>query len=77
MDHGIPREDLVERERRVDRRQTRLVAEEPAHWNVGLARLRELRPVLRDGRVDVELAALCQQVRARGRGALRRGEHEL
>ena len=48
----------------VDGRQPCLVAEQPAHRDVLLPGLPELGPVLHDRRVDVEQAALGQQVRA-------------
>ena len=61
----------------VDRRQPGLVAEQPPHRDVLLARLAELGPVRDDRRVDVEQPALREEVRARGRRALGRREHDL
>ena len=76
-DHRIPGERLLEGERGVDVGQAGLVAEQPAHRDVRLAGGLELGPVGGDRRVDVELAALGQEVGARRRGALGGGEHEL
>jgi hypothetical protein len=53
------------------------VGEEPADRDALLAVGRELRPVGGDGRVEVELAALGQQVGAGGDDALGRGVDDL
>ena len=77
VDDGIPRECLLERHLTVGPREPRLVRQEVRDGQVGLAALRELGPVLRDGCVDVELTFLRELVRAYGRRAFRRREHEL
>ena len=76
-DHRVPGQRLLEGERGVDVGQAGLVAQQPAHGDVALAGRLELGPVLGDRRVDVELAALGEQVGARRGGALGGGEHQL
>jgi hypothetical protein len=72
----VPREDLVERERALDRREPHLVAEGPAHGDVGLAVRRELGPVAGDRRVEIEEPTLDEPEDARRRDALRRRKDE-
>ena len=74
VDHRLPRAKLVEAEAPVDGDQTRLVRQQPAHRNVFLAVGRELRPVLRDRRVDVEVATLREHRREDRGHPLRRRE---
>jgi hypothetical protein len=76
-DHRLPRERLFPGQPGVDRREPGLVAEQPTHRDVLLSRLAELGPVLHDRRVEIERPALHEQVRARGRRALGRREHDL
>ena len=64
-DHRVPCEHVGRRELGVERRQSCLVAQQVAHRDPFLARLRELGPVARDRKVDVELAALGEQAHAR------------
>ncbi len=77
VDHRLPRHHLVARQLGVDGGETGLVAEQPAHGDLLLARLAELGPVGDDRRVDVEQPALREQVGAGRGGALRRREHDL
>jgi hypothetical protein len=72
----VPREDLVERERGVDRRHARAMAERPAERDVALSLGGELRPVRGDRRIEVEQPSLDETQRAGGRDALGRREHE-
>src|SRR5687768_2697600 len=53
------------------------MAQQPAHRNLFLARLRELWPVRGDRRVEVEQATLREQTGARRGRAFGRGEHHL
>ena len=76
-DHGVPCEHVGRRELGVERRQSCLVAQQVAHRDPFLAGLRELGPVARDRKVDVELAALGEQVHARRGRAFRAREDEL
>ena len=62
--------------RRLERRQADGVVEHHAHRRALLAVARELGPVLGDRRVDVELAAAREHVRADRRRALRAREHD-
>ena len=77
VDHRLPRQRLLARQLGVDRGQSRLVTEQPADRDAVLPGLSELGPVRDDRRVQVELAALREQVRTRGRRALGRREHDL
>lgn len=65
--HRVPGQRLVQRHRLVQRDQTGLVGQQPAHRDVRLAVRGELRPVLRHRRVQVQRPALGQHV-CRGRG---------
>jgi hypothetical protein len=76
-DDRVPRQCLGARELGVDGGQPRLVGEQPLHRDVLLAGLPELGPVLHHRRVDVEQAALGEQVRADRSGALGAGEDDL
>lgn len=71
------RNRLRRSDRVVDRGQPGLVGEQPADGNVLLPVRRELRPVLRDGCVEVQLPALGEQERARGRHGLGGGVDDL
>src|SRR5207247_6097786 len=57
--------------------ETDAVREQPAHSDVLLARGLELRPVLGDGSVEVQLTPLREEVCADRRDALGRREDEL
>ena len=56
--HGGPVRQRTERHLLLDGRHARLVREQPPHRDRALAVLRELGPVVRDRRVEVELAAI-------------------
>jgi hypothetical protein len=62
---GVPVEHLLVGEAGLGVDQPRLVAQQPRHRDLLLALGRELRPVLRHRRVQVQLAALGEQVGAR------------
>ena len=72
-DDRIPGARVLERQRSVDDRQAGLVREQPAHRDPVLAVGAELRPVLDHRSVQIELAALGQQVGADRGSALGRG----
>ncbi len=73
----LPREHLRERQVAVHGREPGLVAEDPAERDGALAASGELRPVGRDGRVQVQHAALDEKVDRGRRQPLRRREEEL
>ena len=76
-DDGVPRGDVVEREVGVvDRGEPGAVRQHPCHRDRALALLRELGPVLRDGRVRVEEPSFDQLVRCDRGDALRAREHD-
>ena len=74
--HGVPVEERRGRQRRVDGDEPRAVVEQPAHGDRSLVRLRELGPVARHRRVEVELALVCEPVRAE-RGHALRGREQV
>ena len=76
-DHRIPGQRLLQGEHGVDVGQAGLVAQEPPDRDGALAGRLELRPVLSNRCVDVEVAALGEEVGAGCGGALGGGEHEL
>jgi hypothetical protein len=72
-DDRIPGAGLLKGQRAVDARQAGLVEEQPAHRDLLLARSAELRPVLDHPSVEIELAALRQQMCADRSSAFGRG----
>src|SRR5262249_821445 len=64
---------VLEGQGHVDDRQAGLVREQPAHGDTLLARLAELGPIRNHRRLQVELAALHQDVRADRKSAFRGG----
>src|SRR6266550_2071770 len=62
LDDRCPSVDILDADRTVDRRKPSAVAEQPSHRDLVLALCPELRPVFDDGRVEVELALLRQDV---------------
>ena len=77
LDGWPPRQEFLGRQRVVEDRQPDLVGQQPAHGNVLLAAGSELRPVLGHRGVEVEFAALGQQVGAdRGRPLGAREHHD-
>jgi hypothetical protein len=77
FDHRRPREDLVDRERAVDHRETGAVRHEHAHGDLTLSLRGELGPVVGNLCVVVDLAPLREQRDAHRRGAFRGREDEL
>ena len=75
--HRVPGPHLFPGQRGVQRRQAGLVGEQEANRQLFLPRLRELGPVGRHGRVEVEAALLGQEVGADRGGALGGREDEL
>lgn len=73
--HLLPVVEVVRRHRLARRDQPRAVAEQPAHRDVRLALLCELRPVAGDRRVQVELAPVDQKMRAQRGHPLGRRVH--
>jgi len=71
VDHEIPVTQSSIGNRLAQRGHTRLVVEQLANGNRFLSVLAELRPVRRDRRVDVELAARGKDVRAQCDATLR------
>ena len=74
-DDTVPAEDVRQGQIAVDGGEPRAVAEQPAHRDVGLARRPELRPVTRDGRVEIELASLREPIGDDRGDPLGGGEH--
>jgi hypothetical protein len=72
-DDRIPGAGLLKGQRAVDARQAGLVGEQPAHRDLLLARSAELRPVLDHPSVEIEFAALRQQMCADRSSAFGRG----
>jgi hypothetical protein len=70
--HLAPVVDRLDRDLLRDGAEPGLVREQPAHRQLALAALRELRPVARDGRVEVERALVHEAVRGDRRDALGR-----
>ena len=77
VDHWIPGIHVLQRYRSVDCGQAGAVAEQPADEDLLFAGLRELRPVARHGRVEVELALLREQMGGDGDHALGGGGDHL
>jgi hypothetical protein len=73
--HRVPVQAGLRAQRLVDRGEARAVVEQEPHGDPLLARRRELGPVARDGRLDVEGAARGEPVRAQCGGALRARVH--
>ena len=68
-------EERLGRQWLADAEQPRLVREQPAHEHLGLAGLREARPVAGHGRVEIDLAGVDEAQQARGRERLRDRVH--
>src|SRR5713101_6569124 len=62
--HGFPLHQRVGRQRLAYRRKSRAMAKNVSDWKPFLARLRELGPVARDRRVEVDFPALDQPMNA-------------
>ncbi len=77
LDQRRPGEDLLGGELAIDHRKASPMRHHEVHGHVGLARRRELGPVVGDLRVVVDLTPLREERNAHGSRALGRREHEL